>query len=60
MYTVERKIPPEEYYKKLLTIYSKYIPTLVIGRYNGALIYIDTDTRIYYNNRGQALGKFRH
>lgn len=60
MYTVERKIPPEEYYKKLLTIYSEYIPKLVIGRYKGALIYIDTDSRMVYDTRGQAVLKFRH
>jgi hypothetical protein len=60
MYTVERKIPPEEYYKKLLTIYSKYIPKLVVGKYKGALIYIDTDNRMVYNTRGQAVMQFRH
>lgn len=60
MYTVERKIPPEEYYKKLLTIYGKHIPKLVIGRYKGALIYIDTDSRMVYNTSGQAVMQFRH
>jgi hypothetical protein len=60
MYTVERKIPSEEYYKKLLTIYSKYILKLVVGRYKGALIYIDTDSRMVYDTRGQAVMQFRH
>lgn len=79
MYTVERKIPPEEYYKKLLTIYSKYIPKedeelkedikkllskcikakrRVDNRTEKA--FIDTDNRMVYDTRGQAVMQFRH
>ncbi len=56
MYKPER----EYYYRHLLSIYSRYIPKLVIGRYKGALIFIDTDNRIYYNLEGQAIGQFCH
>ena len=42
----------EAYYKHLISIYSRYIPKLVIGRYKGALIFIDTDNRMVYNTRG--------
>jgi len=56
MYNSER----ETYYKHLLSIYSKYIPKLVIGRYKGALIYIDTDSRMVYDTREQAIMQFRH
>ena len=50
----------EAYYTHLIRLYSRYIPTYVRGRYNGALVYIDTDTRIFYDDIGQAIGKFRH
>jgi len=56
MYNSER----ETYYKHLLSIYSKYIPKLVVGRYKGSLIYIDTDSRMVYDTRGQAVMQFRH
>jgi hypothetical protein len=49
----------ESYYRHLLTLYK--IPNdLVIGRYKGALIYIDTDSRVVYDTRGQAIMQFRH
>lgn len=50
----------EPYYRHLLTLYSEYIPKLIIGRYNGYTVYIDTDTRMIYNSSGQAVMKFRH
>jgi len=56
MYKPER----EYYYRHLLSIYSRYIPKLVIGRYKGALIYIDTDNRMVYDTNGQAIMQFRH
>jgi hypothetical protein len=56
MYRADR----EPYYRHLLTLYSKYIPKLVIGRYKGSLIYIDTDSRMVYDTRGQVVLKFRH
>lgn len=56
MYNSER----ETYYKHLLSIYSKYIPKLVIGRYKGALIYIDTNSRNVYSEAGHYILKFRH
>ena len=49
----------ESYYRHLLTLYK--IPNdLVKGRYKGALIYIDTDSRVVYDVRGQAVMQFRH
>lgn len=56
MYRPER----ESYYRHLTRLYSRYIPKLVIGRYKGALIFIDTDSRVVYNTRGQAIMQFRH
>jgi len=56
MYRPER----EPYYRHLVRLYSRYIPKLVIGRYKGALIYIDTDSRVVYDTRGQAVMQFRH
>ena len=55
MYRADR----EPYYRHLLALYS--IPNdLVIGRYNGYTVYIDTDNRMVYNTRGQAVLQFRH
>jgi hypothetical protein len=55
MYSTEREL----YYKKLLSIYT--IPQdIITGRYNGALVYIDTDNRMMYNTSGQAVLQFRH
>jgi hypothetical protein len=55
MYKPEREL----YYKKLLSIYT--IPNdIIIGRYHGALVYIDTDRRVVYSMSGQAMLKFRH
>jgi hypothetical protein len=57
MYNSER----EQYYKKLLSIYSRYIPQeYIIGRYNNEVVYIDTDSRMMYNSSGQAVLQFRH
>jgi hypothetical protein len=57
MYSTEREI----YYKKLLSIYSKYIPQdVIIGRYNNHVVYIDTDNRMMYNSSGQAVLQFRY
>jgi hypothetical protein len=55
MYRADR----EPYYKHLLTQYN--IPNdMITGRYNGALIYIDTYSRMIYSLDGQAIGQFRH
>jgi hypothetical protein len=55
MYKPER----EQYYKKLLSIYT--IPNdTITGRYNGALVYINTYSRMIYSLDGQAIGQFRH
>jgi hypothetical protein len=57
MYRPEREI----YYKKLLSIYSRYILNdMITGMYNGALVYIDTDNRMMYNTSGQAILQFRY
>lgn len=57
MYRAER----ETYYNRILALYSKYIPQdMIYGRLQGKPIYIDTDSRIFYNDRGQAIGKFVH
>jgi hypothetical protein len=57
MYRADRELE----YKRLLILYSKYIPQdMIIGRYNGALVYIDTDNRMMYNTSGQAVLRFRH
>jgi hypothetical protein len=57
MYRADRELE----YKRLLILYSKYIPQdMIIGRYNGALVYIDTDNRMMYNTSGQAVLKFRN
>jgi hypothetical protein len=57
MYRPEREI----YYKKLLSIYSRYILNdMITGMYNGALVYIDTDNRMMYSLDGQAILQFRH
>jgi hypothetical protein len=57
MYSTEREI----YYKKLLSIYSRYIPQeLIRGRYNNEVVYIDTDNRMMYNSMGQTVLQFRH
>jgi hypothetical protein len=57
MYSTEREI----YYKKLLSIYSRYIPQeLIRGRYNNEVVYIDTDSRMMYNSMGQTVLQFRH
>jgi len=50
----------ESYYRHLLTLYSEHIPKLVIARYNGYTVYIDTDSRMVYDTRGQAVMQFRH
>jgi hypothetical protein len=55
MYNSER----ETYYRHLLSIYT--IPNdTIIGRYHGALVYIDTDSRVVYSTSGQAVMQFRH
>ena len=57
MYKPER----EYYYRHLLSIYSRYIPSdTVTAKLNGKPIYIDTYSRLYYNIEGQAIGQFRH
>ena len=57
MYRPER----ETYYKHLTRLYSRYIPKdTVIARYRGYSVYIDTDSRVVYNTRGQAVMQFRH
>jgi hypothetical protein len=55
MYRADR----EAEYTRLIGIYS--IPNdMIIGRYNGALVYINTDNRMMYNTSGQAVLQFRH
>jgi hypothetical protein len=55
MYRADR----EAEYTRLIGIYN--IPTdLITGRYNGALIYINTYSRMIYSLDGQAIGQFRH
>jgi hypothetical protein len=55
MYRADR----EAEYTRLIGIY-KIPQDLVIGRYNGALIYINTYSRMIYSLDGQAIGQFRH
>ena len=50
----------ETYYRHLVRLYSRYIPKLVIARYRGYSVYIDTDNRMVYDVRGQAVMQFRH
>lgn len=57
MYRADR----EAEYTRLIGIYRAYIPTdLVLGRYNGHSVFIDTDNRMMYSMSGQAVLKFRH
>jgi hypothetical protein len=57
MYSTEREI----YYKKLLSIYSRYIPQdMIKAIYNNQVVYIDTDNRRGYDKDGNVVIKFVH
>jgi hypothetical protein len=57
MYRADR----EPYYRHLLALYSKYIPSdIIIAKYHNEIVYIDTDSRMMYNSSGQAVLKFRN
>jgi len=55
MYSTER----EQYYKKLLSIYKIPID-IITGRYHNEIVYIDVDSKMAWNKRGQVVLQFRH